>query len=266
MSESTVELSHARIGESGPALFVLHGLFGSGTNWRSIARGLADCRSVYLLDARNHGTSAHAEQMSYAAMAADVEAFMAAHAIDTADFIGHSMGGKTAMHLALHRPQRISRLLIVDIAPTPSPSDHLPMIDALLALPLERFKRRSDADKALAEHVTEAGLRAFLLQNMSATADGFKWRINLPVLRERMPALLEFATQAATPFSGPALFVRGENSAYITDEHASLISELFPAAHTISVPGAGHWVHAEQPAAFLHIAREFLQCPRSSSP
>ena len=130
MSVSTVKLSHVLVGEAGPPLIVLHGLFGAASNWRTIARGLDDCRSVYLLDARNHGNSPHAPLMSYAAMAADVKAFMDSNAIESADIIGHSMGGKTAMHLALHSPQRVSRLLIVDIAPASSPSDHLPLIDA----------------------------------------------------------------------------------------------------------------------------------------
>jgi len=245
-------------------LLVLHGLFGAGSNWRTIARGLDDCRSVYLLDARNHGTSPHAATMNYRAMAADVEAFMDANEIESADILGHSMGGKTAMHLALHRPRRVSRLLIVDIAPAPSPSDHLPLIDALLALPLEQFKRRADVDQALAQSVADAGLRAFLLQNLNNTQSGFQWRINFAVLRECMPALLAFDTDQTTPFTGQTVFIRGAHSEYVADHHAGRIGELFPAAAIHTVPDAGHWVHAEQATLFLQAARAFLQCTESN--
>lgn len=261
--EATVALSHSRVGETGPALLVLHGLFGAGSNWRSIARGLSDCRSVYLLDARNHGASPHTSQVSYRAMAADVEAFMDHHNIATADIIGHSMGGKTAMQLALHHPSRVSQLLIVDIAPAPSPSDHLPLIDALLALPVADFTRRSQVDEALAQDVADAGLRAFLLQNLSHTANGFAWRINLPVLRERMPELLSFDADQALPFSGPTTFIRGSQSNYLIDKHTARINELFPAAQQHTVANAGHWLHAEQPKLFLQAAREYLRCDAS---
>ncbi len=257
---SPIGLSHTRVGESGPPLLVLHGLFGSGSNWRSIARGLQDCRSVYLLDARNHGASPHTSTMNYAAMAADVEAFMDRNTMPSADIIGHSMGGKTAMHLALHHPRRVSRLLIVDIAPAPSPSDNMALIDTLLALPLTRFQRRAEVDQALAQSVTDAGLRAFLLQNLSNTASGFKWRINLAAVRECMPALLGFDANRAVPFAGPTTFIRGAHSEYVTDRDIDKIHELFPAAAIHTVPAAGHWVHAEQAEAFLQAARAFLQC------
>jgi esterase len=257
---SPIGLSHARVGDSGPPLLVLHGLFGSGSNWRGIARGLQDCRSVYLLDARNHGASPHTPTMNYAAMAADVEAFMDRNAMPSADIIGHSMGGKTAMHLALHSPLRVSRLLIVDIAPAPSPSDHGALIETLLALPLTRFTRRTEVDQALAQCVTDAGLRAFLLQNLSNTASGFRWRINLAAVRDCMPALLGFDASRAVPFAGPTTFIRGEHSEYVTDRDIDRIRKLFPTAGIHTVPAAGHWVHAEQAGAFVQAARAFLQC------
>ena len=257
---ASVELAYTRVGETGPPLLVLHGLFGAGSNWRTIARGLEDCRSVYLLDARNHGSSPHTAMMDYAAMAADVEAFMDRHAIESADILGHSMGGKTAMQLALHRPQRVSRLLVVDIAPAPSPSNHLALIDTLLALPIEQFTRRSEVDQRLAQSEADAVLRAFLLQNISTTANGFKWRINLAVLRECMPALLAFDCEPALVFNGPTAFIRGARSEYVTDKHSVRIAELFPAASIHTVPDAGHWVHAEQAALFLRAARSFLRC------
>jgi esterase len=257
----SVDLAHTRVGETAPPLLVLHGLFGAGSNWRTIARGLEDCRSVYLLDARNHGRSPHTATTDYAAMAADVEAFMDVHAIESADILGHSMGGKTAMHLALHRPHRVSRLIVVDIAPAPSPSDHLALIDTLLALPIEQFTRRADVDQHLAQSEADAGLRAFLLQNLSTTADGFKWRINLAALRDCMPALLAFDCEPAVVFNGPTTFIRGARSPYVSDEHHADIHALFPRSTIHTVAGAGHWVHAEQAALFVQATRSFLQCP-----
>ncbi len=254
-----VALAHQRLGE-GPPLLVLHGLFGSGTNWRSIARGLAGCRSVHLLDARNHGASPHHRVMDYAAMARDVDAFMARARIERADVIGHSMGGKTAMHLALTAPQRVARLLVVDIAPVPSASDHVPLIEAMLALPLARLSRRAEADEALARSVPDAALRAFLLQNLASGESGLAWRINLPAVRDNMPALLGFDAPTGEPFRGDTLFLRGALSDYVLDEHVAAIHAHFPAARVDTVAGAGHWVHAEQPQRFVQAARAFLGC------
>jgi esterase len=262
MSRTSVEVAHTRVGDEGQPLIVLHGLFGAGSNWRTIAHGLKDCRSVYLLDARNHGRSPHTPITDYATMAADVAAFMDRHSIASADILGHSMGGKTAMHLALNQPERVSRLLVVDIVPAPSPNDYQPLIDALLALPIEQFTRRSEAAQILARSVADPGLRTFLLQNLSSTANGFEWRINLTVLRDCIPALLAFDCESSQCFAGPTAFIRGARSEYVTDEaHRSRISELFPKASIHTVLDAGHWVHAEQPALFLQAARSFLQCP-----
>ncbi len=255
----TVDIAHQTLGE-GPPLLVLHGLFGSGVNWRSIARGLARCRTVHLLDARNHGASPHHPHMDYPALARDVAAFMDREGIARADVIGHSMGGKTAMRLALDAPDRVARLMVVDIAPAPSGSDHLPLIEALLALPLAEFTRRAEADEALATEVAEAGLRAFLLQNLASREGGLGWRINLPAIRDNMAALLGFDGPAGHPFEGEALFVRGALSDYVRDDHLPDIRARFPAARVETVMDAGHWVHAEQPQRFLALARAFLGC------
>ncbi len=259
MSPETVAIAHQHLG-SGPPLLVLHGLFGSGTNWRRIARGLEDCRTVHLLDARNHGASPHAPDMDYRLLAADVAAWMDREGIDRADVIGHSMGGKTAMRLALDAPGRVARLMVVDIAPADSASDHLPLLRALRALPVERFTRRAEADAALAQDVPDAGLRAFLLQSLTATDGGLRWRLNLEAIERCMPALLGFDVGDAEHFDGAARFVRGAGSDYVRDEHLPRIRRHFPGADVRTVEGAGHWVHAERPDDFLALAREFLSC------
>lgn len=256
---AAVTLSHQRIGD-GPPLIVLHGLFGSGTNWRGVARALADCRTVHLLDARNHGASPHVAQMDYAALAGDVAAYLDDAGIASADVLGHSMGGKTAMRLALDAPARVSRLIVVDIAPASSGSDHLPLIDAMLAMPVQRYTRRAEADAALAATVAEPTLRAFLLQNLAAHDGGMRWRINLSAIRDAMPALLGFEPPPQRHYPGPALFVRGALSDYVRDEHLAAIRALFPAARLESIAGAGHWVHAEQPQRFVALVRHFLGC------
>ena len=257
-------LSHQRIGD-GPPLILLHGLFGSSTNWRSIARALADCRSVHLLDARNHGSSPHAAHMDYALLAGDVAAYMDDAGLACADVIGHSMGGKTAMRLALDAPARVSRLMVVDIAPAPSGSDHLPLIDTMLAMPVQRYSRRAEADAALAAGVADPSLRAFLLQNLVARADGsgMRWRIGLAAIRECMPELLGFDAAPGARYPGDTLFVRGALSDYVRSEHEAAIHAWFPAARIGTIDDAGHWVHAEQPQRFVTLAREHLGCARS---
>ena len=260
MSESSPILPAHRSQGTGPPLVVLHGLFGSGTNWRSIVRGLEDCRTLHVLDARNHGGSEHREHMDYPALAADVLRFMDEAELESADVLGHSMGGKTAMRLALDAPSRVRSLMVVDIAPAVSGSDHVPLIDALLALPLDAYSRRGEADTALAATVPEPGLRAFLLQNLVSGPEGLRWRLNLPVIKRCMSELLAFDADAGTPYAGRTLFVRGEQSDYIAPGHEEVMQRLFPAGRIHTVSNAGHWVHAEQPAAFLAVAREFYTC------
>lgn len=237
---------------AGPPVVILHGLLGSSSNWRSISRRLAAHRRVIALDLPNHGASPHVERMSYPDMAADVRAFLDAQAIDKALVIGHSMGGKTAMRLALDAPQRIERLVVVDIAPGVSHHEHLPWLRAMASLDLARVTRRADADAMLAHAIPDAALRAFLLQNLVSTAAGFAWRINLQGIEKSLPALLDFPLPAPLqPFTGPALFLRGAASDYVRSEDEGRIRALFPGAEIVTIPGAGHWVHAEQPERFL---------------
>ena len=253
-----VALNFQSLGE-GPPLLILHGLFGSGTNWRSIGKQLAGRRRVLLVDLRNHGGSAHAAGMSYPLLAADVRALMDREAIAQAAFLGHSMGGKTAMHLALENPDRVSHLIVVDIAPAVSHHDHRAVIAALESLDLGGVTRRGDADHALAAAIPDRGLRLFLLQNLVATEHGWRWRLNLAALRDAMPDLLGFPEpDAGACYPGPTLFIRGGRSDYLLPEHEARIRELFPAARIDTIADAAHWVHAEQPGRLVESIRAFL--------
>jgi len=248
----SVTLSYKSQGSAGPPVVILHGLLGSSSNWRSIARRLAEQHRVFTPDLRNHGESPHVDDMSYPAMAGDVRAFLDEHAIDAATVIGHSMGGKTAMRLALDAPHRVDRLVVVDIAPTLSDHDHLPWLRAMASLDVSRITRRADAEGMLEAAVPDAAMRRFLLQNLASTAGGFAWRINLEAIESNLPALLDFPVDAdVQPFTGSALFVRGAQSDYLPPKDETAVRALFPRARIVTIEDAGHWVHAQQPARFL---------------
>lgn len=239
-------------------MLVLHGLFGSGTNWRSVGRALGSKYCVYLLDLRNHGGSAHLAGMSYAELGADVHAWILEHIGQPGEpvvLIGHSMGGKAAMWLALEGKLEFARLCIVDIAPVHyHHPEHAPIIDALMNLPLGEITRRSDADRRLGQKIPDAGLRQFLLQNLvSAEAgNGYTWRINLPALRDGLNDLLDFEPVTAQAiYRGHTHFIRGAASHYLEPPRDEAVRRCFPNATIASIDGAGHWPHAEQPKAFL---------------
>ena len=256
-----VALTSTVVGRGRPAL-VLHGLFGSGTNWRSIARRLEPRLECHLVDQRNHGRSPHARGMAYPALAADVLAYLDAHGINRAGIIGHSMGGKAAMTLALTAPERVRWLVVADIAPASSPSDHRPVLDALRALPLEFLATRGAADAALAPALPDPGLRQFLLQNLVSEGTRLRWRIDLAAISEALPDLTGFPpTTRGAVYEGPTLFLRGDRSDYVAHRHEPRIRTLFPFATIATIEDAGHWLHAEQPAAVVARLERFLDGP-----
>lgn len=239
-----------------PPILIVHGLFGSGRNWRAIARNLAAARKVVTVDLRNHGESFRAESQSYEAMAGDL-----AEAIDhlggVADVIGHSMGGKAAMVLALTQAANVRRLLVADIAPVPygHGASHHALIGAMQRLDLAAITTRSEADRALAREIESPAIRAFLLQSLDVKAK--RWCLNLDVLDREMPKILDFPAFEAR-FTGPTLFLAGAESDYIRPEHRPRIKALFPNARQARLPGAGHWLHAEKPREFESTARHFF--------
>jgi len=252
----TVSLACTATG-SGPPLVLLHGLYGSGNNWRTQARELAERYRVLLPDLRNHGRSPHAPDMDYRSLAADIDALLDGEGIERAAVVGHSMGGKAAMALALTRPQRVAALVVVDIAPVAYDHDHDAIIAALQGLDLERLTRREDADAALAADIPEAMVRQFLLTNLQRRDGGWAWRIPLDILADQR-RVVEGWPPLEGRWPGPAAFIHGGASDYVNAEGAAAIRRYFPAARVEALPGVGHWVHAEAPGDFGQRLRAFL--------
>ena len=250
-------------GTDGPPLVILHGLFGSARNWNAIGRRLAAGRRVLAMDLRNHGASPRAEAMDYASMAADVAETMASAGAAPAAVLGHSMGGKAAMALALSQPALVPRLLVADIAPVPYPPRQGRIVAAMRAVPLRPGLQRRDADAALAvEGVEDAGTRAFLLQNLRFDGAAPAWRCGLDEIAAALGDIEGFPAFGAARYDGPTLFLLGERSDYVKPEHRPRIRELFPAARFLTLRGTGHWLHAEKPEEFTGVAESFFQ-PRA---
>ncbi|MDH3662120.1 MAG: alpha/beta fold hydrolase [Alphaproteobacteria bacterium] len=257
-SPDSIELAYQRYGDGGPPIIVLHGLLGSGRNWATIAKRLAASHKVETLDLRNHGASPWADAMTYALMAADVRSHIERTALGPVTLIGHSMGGKTAMRLALDAPSLVERLVVVDIAPVGYDHSTGEYVEALRALDLGGLASRNEVDERLAAIVPDPAIRAFLLQNLARGDEGFSWRANLDALSKAMADLMSFATGEHDLYRGPALFLAGANSHYVRSEHRPTIDQLFAKADIRAIADAGHWVHAEQPAAFLAHLQDFL--------
>lgn len=243
-------------------LVILHGLFGSGRNWRSVAETFSASRRVLAPDLPGHGSHPTTLPADIPGLAAGVAALLDREAIPQADLLGHSLGGKTAAWLALAHPQRVRRLVVVDIAPIPYP-EHQPgfvrLLDALQALPLEQVHSHADAEARLTAAIPEKGLRQFLLQNLLRRDGRYAWRIDLARFRAALPGMVGFpATDDLPPFTGPALFLGGARSDYLLPEHATLIRRLFPRAEMRHLADAGHWPHVEQRETFLTTVTEFL--------
>ncbi len=242
------------VGEGTPVV-LLHGLFGSASNFATIARRLApDCR-VLTFDLRNHGVSPHAPGMAYADLAADVLESLDAQGIERTALIGHSMGGKIAMQAALLRPDRVERLLVADIAPVPYPPHFRAIAAAMQAIPLRPGLTRAEADAHLAA-VAPAEVRGFLLQNLRFGATP-AWRIGLSKIADGLPDIEGWAAPPGQ-YAGPVLVLRGERSSYVLPEHRTAFRALFPNARFATLRDAGHWLHADAPEAFLAVVRSFL--------
>jgi esterase len=269
-----MELFFRKYGEVGPPLIIVHGLYGSGDNWVSIARELSDRFEVFVVDQRNHGQSPHSEVHDYPAMREDLREFMDSQGIQKAVLIGHSMGGKTVMHFAEAWPERVQSLISIDIGPksyrnlalaSRSAANHPAMIDAMLSLDLSKMKTRKEIDAALGPSIGSGRVRGFLLKNIRRDRDGnFAWRINLRALADNIDQIFEGMDREAIAARGgitgfPVLFIAGENSDYIRVQDHPLLKDIFPTAEVVTIPGTGHWVHAEQPALLVKNIRYFLE-------
>jgi pimeloyl-ACP methyl ester carboxylesterase len=240
----------------GPPLLLLHGLFGSARNWGGIQKQLARQRRVLAMDLRNHGDSRHAAGMDYATQARDVaETLLARHAQGAA-VVGHSMGGKVAMALALGHASLVSRLVVADIAPRRYAPALRPYVAAMRALDLRPGLARREADAALADAVPQPGIRAFLVQSLDFTGEAPRWTLGLAEIAAAMGEIEDFAVHGQ--FAGPALVLSGERSDYVAPADRALFQRLFPAARFAAVERAGHWLHADNPQGFLHELEGFL--------
>ena len=253
-----MKLHFTDIGD-GPPLVIQHGLFGSARNWATLAKALAATRRVIAVDARNHGRSPWHDRMDYPAMAGDLRELIEGEGLGRPVVLGHSMGGKAAMALALTAPESVGALIVADIAPVSYRHSHGDYIAALRALDLSAIARRADADAALRDAVPEPGVRGFLLQNLAFDDGEARWVLNLDALAGAMDDLTAFPFEAgAARYDGPALFLRGGASPYVTEQHEGAIKEFFPTAIIETLEGAGHWLHAERPAEFLEAVGRFL--------
>ncbi|HET6625667.1 MAG TPA: alpha/beta fold hydrolase [Nocardioidaceae bacterium] len=261
-SDGTVPVHTIEVGDNVDRIVFLHGLFGQGRNFSTIAKALEPEFRSLLVDLPNHGRSAWTDGFNYELFADRVadklrDGFAADRPVH---LVGHSMGGKTAMVLALRHPELVDRLVVVDISPVRGGDqgefEHL--LDSLAALDLSTLSRRSEADQRLSGPIDDARVRGFLLQNLRSGENGFYWQANLDLLRRELSAIGGFPDDLADTFEGPVLWVAGERSPYVRPEHEAAMRRLFPRTTLVTVKGAGHWVHSEQPEAFVSVLRTFL--------
>jgi esterase len=236
----------------GPPVVILHGLFGSSRNWRSIAKALAPQYRVYCVDLRNHGQSPWAASMSYPELAEDVRMLIESEGLASPVVVGHSMGGKTAMALALAHPELLGRLIVVDIAPVAYQDRFSTYLEAMQAVDAHALTKRSEAMQLMAQRIRDVDVVGFLMQNLVARDDHFDWRLNLAAIGAAVPVLSGFPAELLLRrYPGPATLIYGALSDYVRAEDRTSLSESFPAMRLVEIEGAGHWVHADRPAEFF---------------
>ncbi|MEX0882150.1 MAG: alpha/beta fold hydrolase [Cyclobacteriaceae bacterium] len=251
-----MKLNFRKTGQGRP-LIILHGLFGSSDNWMSISKELEKDYSLYLIDLRNHGDSGHSDEWNYQVMAADLNEFMADQKLESAFILGHSMGGKAAMFFAVDYPEKVDRLIVADIAPRAYPVHHQTILEGLNAINLESLNSRKEAEDQLFPFISEKGIRQFLLKNLTRKEGKFAWKINLPVITQKIENVGEAMKKDKT-FEKPVLFMGGAQSDYIQDKDKEDIDRIFPNNHLIYIKDAGHWLHAEQPESVVKTIKTFL--------
>jgi pimeloyl-ACP methyl ester carboxylesterase len=261
------QLHTTSYGTTGSRVVFLHGLFGQGRNWTTPARAIAERHRTTLVDMPNHGRSEWTDRVDYVDMADAVGELLASFG-EPVDLVGHSMGGKAAMMVALRHPEQVARLMVVDSSPVAysTARDFISYVAALRGVDLSAIRERDEADAALAPLVPSPTIRAFLLQNLrrDARPDGtssWRWQPNLEVIGRDLDRLAGWPAEEAAaraPYDGPVLWVAGETSDYIRPEYADAMRALFPHYRKVTVKGAGHWVHSEQPEVFVEILRGFV--------
>jgi len=264
-----MELFFRKLGQNKPALIILHGLYGASDNWMTIAKRWSEDYEVYLLDLRNHGRSGHCKTHTYLSMRDDVLELMDTQKIKKAILVGHSMGGKVAMRLAMDSPERVNALVVVDIAPKnytlendENVARHRKILQGMLALDLSKLNRREEINEILCSSIPEERTRQFIMKNLKRNKDqSFSWKLNLQVISDEILNITKgFSEEEITKnISGfPVLFIRGEKSKYIEDIDMKRIFEIFPTADISTIKNAGHWIHAEQAEQLSRVVLDFL--------
>ena len=257
-------LFSTQLGTTGPRVAFLHGLFGQGKNWTTIAKALSDSARVTLVDLPNHGQSEWTNHFSYPEMARQVAGLLKAEGErDQFAVVGHSMGGKVAMTLALLHRELVERLVVVDVSPvsTREISDFDTFVRGMRAIDLGTLTDRRDADAQLAAYVSDPTIRSFLLQNLrrnDSNAKRWRWQMNLEMIGDHLGEMGDWPELDAHPYDGPVLWVAGAESGYVQPEYAAAMRGHFPRVQLITIKAAGHWVHSEQPQVFLAVLRRFL--------
>lgn len=253
------ELNHKIYGQGDP-LIILHGLFGSLDNWATFGRNISENYMTFLVDQRDHGKSPHTDVFNYDVLSEDLVHFMQSNWVHEAFLMGHSMGGKTVMKTALEHPDLVEKLIVVDMAPRAYSNRHSKVFEAMLAVDLTKLEHRKDAKETLLEKLEgDIATTAFLLKNIKREKSGeFSWKMNVELLKRDYESIIA-PMPTDKSYEGETLFIRGGNSAYITDADHELINQLFPNNQILTIENAGHWVHAEKPDALQKMVEFFLK-------
>lgn len=254
-----MELHHKMYGHGFPTL-LLHGVFGMLDNWHHFAKQLSHDFWVITLDQRNHGRSFHSDDFNYEVLAEDIRKFLISHQIKKCNLIGHSMGGKVAMHLALEYHEFVNRLVVIDIGIKQYPRNHDIILQALCNTDLSSFTHRTDLYKELNQSIANEAVVNFLLKNITRdkNSNAFIWKLNLKAIKNNYEKLIE-PVESDYQFNGETLFIKGENSNYLSEGDLPEIKNLFPLAELTTIKDAGHWIHAEQEQRLLYKIDEFLK-------
>lgn len=252
-----MKLNFRKYGNGHP-LFILHGVFGSSDNWQTLGKEFAEHFSVYLIDQRNHGNSPHDQEMNYEVMSNDLLELIEDEQLESIYLMGHSMGGKTAMHFATNYPEHVDKLIVVDISPRYYPPHHKLIFEGFKSIDLNTLESRKEADQQMAKKIPTFGVRQFILKNLTRDdANNFSWKINLEALENNVEQI-GIALPSDRRFEKPTLFIGGDKSDYIqTSDHDQILSH-FPDARIEMISGAGHWVHAEKPKELSEMVTDFL--------
>ncbi len=252
-------INYQKLG-SGEPMIIMHGLFGTLDNLKLIAKSLAETHTVYLIDLPGHGESDRVEPFDLPHMAQAVIEFAEQMQLGTFSILGHSLGGKVAMEVALVRPDLVKSIAVADIAPVQYYRRHDAVLAGLNSIDLVHTKSRQDADKVMSGHIEEAGVRAFLLKSLrrapEQSAANWVWYFDLPHLERSYENFIKANSEGK--YTGPVLFIVGGNSEYVKPEHQQAIQDRFDNIKVKVIQNAGHWLHAEKPVAFEKICTDFF--------